>query len=494
MPLGDIVNALARPYFKRAPSRWELLQRAFRAERGNTLDTATRDELRAEVVRGLYLQAPGILLVEIFVTVFIAAVFWNSADRQVLLPWALLLFAANIVRWMMVRRYFAEWRPPEQARAWGRRFAFGAMLTGALWGIAGFGFFDPSDGTLLIVQVFLVIGLSAAALTGYAAHMPSFYAAVLPTVIPFGARLAMDGVPAHLFTATLLAVWVSVFVYLAHTLSGQTHDRIMLLLGNAHMADRLRKARDAADGANRAKTRFLANMSHELRTPLNAILGFSDIMRKEMFGPVGSEKYSRYVADIHKSGAHLLQLINDILDVAKIEVGKQSLDEAVIDVGQCLRECAQLMDPQARKAEVTLSCDVSARLPALRADGTRFRQIVLNLLSNAVKFTPSGGRVTLSAVREFSGGLVVQVRDTGVGMARADIPKALEAFVQLDVKPPRGDTGTGLGLALVKTLVEAHGGTFAIDSEPGRGTVATVRLPKERLAPSSLVTAGEKAA
>jgi signal transduction histidine kinase len=191
------------------------------------------------------------------------------------------------------------------------------------------------------------------------------------------------------------------------------------------------------------------------------------------------------VTDINRSGSHLLQLINDILDVAKIEVGGQPLNETVVDLVGTLKQCGQLMEPQARGAGVSLAVEVSPRLPALRADATRLRQIVLNLLSNAIKFTPAGGRIWLSAALE-NGSMLIQVRDTGIGMKAEDIPRAMQPFVQLD-HAPRGDPGTGLGLALVKTLVEAHGGTLGIESEPGKGTTVSVRLPQERLAPPALI-------
>jgi signal transduction histidine kinase len=212
-------------------------------------------------------------------------------------------------------------------------------------------------------------------------------------------------------------------------------------------------------------------------------------MKGELFGPVGAAKYKQYVADIHRSGAHLLQLINDILDIAKIEVGQQPLNEQVVDLAGTLKQCGQLVEPQARGAGVSLAVEATGRLPALRADPTRLRQIVLNLLSNAIKFTPAGGKIWLSAAVEPSGRLLLQVRDTGVGMKPEDVPRALQPFVQID-DAPRGDPGTGLGLALVKTLVEAHGGTLAIESEPGKGTTVSIRLPQERLAPAALIASG----
>jgi signal transduction histidine kinase len=489
MPLGDIALALNNHGQNREPTRGELLLRAFRANRGSALDPAAQLELRAEVVRGLFVQAPGILVVEMLVALFVAGIFWRSVPAEKLLAWTALLIAAAIVRWVHCRRYFERTRAPAEAKAWGRTFALGALLSGVLWGIGSVVLFSPNDAVLLIVQVFLVTGLSAAALTGYTAHLPSFHGFVLPAVVPFGVCLALDGSPAHLFTATLLAVWTTVFFYLAHALNAHTLDRVLLLLGNARMADTLRKSRDTADEANRAKTRFLANMSHELRTPLNAIIGFSDIMKGELFGPVGAAKYKQYLADIHRSGSHLLQLINDILDIAKIEVGQQPLNEQIVDLAGTLKQCGQLVEPQARGAGVSLAVEATGRLPALRADPTRLRQIVLNLLSNAIKFTPAGGKIWLSAAVEPSGRLLLQVRDTGVGMKPEDVPRALQPFVQLD-DAPRGDPGTGLGLALVKTLVEAHGGTLAIESEPGKGTAVSIRLPQERLAPAALIASG----
>jgi two-component system, cell cycle sensor histidine kinase PleC len=486
MPLGDIALALNSRGKNHEPTRLELLLRAFRADRTSALDPAARGELRAEVARGLFGQAPGILAIEMAVALFVSAIFWKSVPTGLLVAWAALLMAASIVRWVHCRRYFEKTRAAGEARAWGRTFALGTLLSGVLWGVGSVVLFAPNSGVLLIVQVFLVTGLSAAALSGYTAYLPAFYGFVLPAVLPFGICLALEGTPASFFTATLLAVWISVFVYLAHALHAHTLDRVLLLLGNARMADTLRKARDNADQANRAKTRFLANMSHELRTPLNAIIGFSDIMKCEIFGPIGQGKYKQYVADINRSGAHLLQLINDILDVAKIEVGQQPLNENVIDLAGTLKQCGQLMEAQARGAGVSLAVEVSARLPALRADATRFRQVVLNLLSNAIKFTPAGGKVWLGASIEAGGRLLVQVRDTGIGMRQEDVPRAMQPFVQLD-HAPRGDPGTGLGLALVKTLIEAHGGTIAIESNLGKGTAVSLYLPQERLAPAAII-------
>jgi PAS domain S-box-containing protein len=243
----------------------------------------------------------------------------------------------------------------------------------------------------------------------------------------------------------------------------------------------LRLAKEQSDLANRAKSEFLANMSHELRTPLNAIIGFSEIIKDELFGPAGRQEYVEYARDIHDSGRLLLALINDILDMSKIEAGKKELNDSVIDVGRVAESCVRLIRPRADAHAVHLSIEMPPDLPFLRAEERALKQIVNNLLSNAVKFTPEGGKVVLSALVEPEGGLILRVSDTGIGMAREDLPKALAPFGQIESSLSGKTQGTGLGLPLVVALTELHGGCLEIESAPGRGTVAKVCLPAERV-------------
>ncbi len=250
------------------------------------------------------------------------------------------------------------------------------------------------------------------------------------------------------------------------------------------LATDLRGARDHAKTADRAKSEFLAAMSHELRTPLNAIIGFSEIIKNETFGPVGSLKYREYTSDIHGAGLHLLDLINDILDLAKIEAGKDELNEDNIDASEVIRSALKLVGQRANHGGIEIQLELPDQLPALRADERKLKQILVNLLSNAIKFTDAGGRVTLRAWCPLDTGHAFQIVDTGIGIAPEDISKALSRFGQVDGDLSRQFEGTGLGLPLTKALVEQHGGSLDLQSEVGVGTTVTVRFPVTRIAGS----------
>ncbi len=238
----------------------------------------------------------------------------------------------------------------------------------------------------------------------------------------------------------------------------------------------LRHARERAEAANLTKSKFLANMSHELRTPLNAVIGFSDIMREEMFGPVGSDQYSEYVQLIHESGQYLLELINDILDMSKIEAGKYELFLEDIDLSGMIESCLRIVETRARTNGVTLEWSTEDGLPDVPADERALKQIFLNLLSNAIKFSEDGGKVSVTA-KTLGESVFVRVNDTGCGIPAHAIPRLAKPFEQAMTNASQAQTGTGLGLALVKSFVELHGGKFAIESVEGEGTTVTFTLP-----------------
>lgn len=244
--------------------------------------------------------------------------------------------------------------------------------------------------------------------------------------------------------------------------------------------DELSRALTAETRANAAKSDFLALMSHELRTPLNAIIGFSEILGTEMMGPLGHPRYREYANDVHGAGKHLLALINDILDLSKAAAGKFELACEEIAPADIISECLRLTRGKAHEGGLRLGCELAPGLPSLMVDRLRFKQALLNLCSNAIKFTPPGGKVQVTAYQGDDGSFVLKVSDTGIGMTAEQIPLALEPFRQIASPFARNTEGTGLGLALVKSLIECHDGTLDIESTLHKGTTVRLTLPPER--------------
>ena len=243
----------------------------------------------------------------------------------------------------------------------------------------------------------------------------------------------------------------------------------------------LRTAKDQADSANRAKSEFLAMISHELRTPLNAIIGFSSVLSGEGDLKVSPEASRGYAADIQRSGTHLLELINDILDLSRAEVGKMELNDALVDLRSVISGSVGMVRTRADETAIRLIAELPSELPLLYADERKLKQILLNLISNALKFTPNGGTVSVAVVEEIGGDLIVTVSDTGIGIAQDEIERVFEPFVQLDSSLARKYEGTGLGLPLSRRWAQLHGGSLVLESELGAGTVARLRFPKERV-------------
>lgn len=314
------------------------------------------------------------------------------------------------------------------------------------------------------------------ALDWHLAHMKAdqaseYYQAVQRWITPLEQRGMPDWVP---WVLVALGVAVAIGLLFLAMLKKQ-----VALKEEAESA--ARRAKENAELGTKAKSEFLANMSHELRTPLNAVIGFADMMREETYGPIGSQKYREYVRCIHDSGALLLALINDILDLSAIEAGKLDLHDGPVDLREVMEYAETLVRMKANGKKLDLTVASAENLPLLRGDERRLRQIVINLLNNAVKYTPAGGRVDARFELSSDGRIVLTVFDTGTGMTKEEIDVATMPFRQTSSAHVQKEEGSGLGLPLAKDLAELHGGILEIDSEPGAGTTVTVAFPAERV-------------
>jgi two-component system cell cycle sensor histidine kinase PleC len=315
-----------------------------------------------------------------------------------------------------------------------------------------------------------------------------FLAGTVPMTVAVTGRLLWAGDPFNSALA-LMAIGIHVFfVYLASGLYATALAMIEYRAEKDSLISELEEAkaisdeaRRRAEAANKAKSRFLATMSHELRTPLNAVMGFSEVMEKEILGPIGNETYREYAKNIHSSGSHLLNIINEILDLSRIEAGRYDLHEETIRLTDVVEDCQRLVKIRADAKGLQLIEEFADGLPQVWADPRAMRQICLNLLSNALKFTPKGGRIHIGVVPSTDGGQALYVKDSGPGIPKDEIPKVLQAFGQGSLAHETAEGGTGLGLPIVQNLIRLHGGTFTLESELRKGTMVTVFLPKTRV-------------
>lgn len=423
----------------------------------------------------------------------LASMFWAPAAEAIL--WLILVITAKVILIELCRRFLAQKREEVEITSWRRRILIAELLSGLTWAglaLVGFGLsgttVEANDFSAHVFLFATMIVVLAIRMSFGATVLEVFYAGTIPMTVVVVARLLMLGDPFYLALASM-AVGVNVyFIFLAKGLHATAvamlefrgqKDALISELEEARLLSE--EARRRAEAANKAKSRFLATMSHELRTPLNAIMGFSEVMKGELLGPIDNPVYREYAGNIHDSGKHLLHLINEILDLSRIEAGRYELHEEPLRLTDVAEDCQRLLKLRAQSKGVELIEDFDETLPQVWADQRAIRQICLNLLSNALKFTPSGGQITLTVGSTTDGGQYLSVRDTGPGIPADEIPKVLQVFGQGSLAHENAEGGTGLGLPIVQNLIELHGGAFELLSELRKGTEAIITLPRQRV-------------
>lgn len=433
----------------------------------------------AEQLRLLYRPVVP-LVVNVIIAAIIGMIVWPRLPQPSVALWAAAMMTVIVGRLMLRRAFWSLAGDPPSPR-WAWAYAVGTGLTGALWGTMAVAvpWLDAPVYHMLIGLT--AAGMCAGAVASLAVHMPAFCAFLLPCLLPIaGVFLAAPDAP-HRGLGAMVLVFAGALALIARGSNAALAETLRLRFHNADLVRELSMTRDMAEQASRSNWETLAHVSHELRTPLNAIGGFADLMCQHMFGPLGHAKYDEYAGDIRDSATHLTDLVEEILLYSRGHTGALRLEEETVKAAAEIEACVQMVRRAAHDAGVGLSVVVAPSLPLLRADPVKLRQIVLNLLSNALKFTPAGGKVTVTAQADAEGAVTVSVADTGIGIDRADLPRVIEPYVQLgNAFVGKPQSGLGLGLPIVKRLVELHGGRLVLVSEPGRGTTATVCFPASR--------------
>ncbi len=449
--------------------------------------TGTRPVFDLELLRQ-YAQnrlSASLVILLLVATIGFLSSLWTGAVAAG--SWTASVLVIHAVIITKCRQFLAETPNEAQARKWRLRFIILDLFYGLAWmfilihpvGV------DESSGTFMLFVMLLVVAVSSM----LASSLPM---AVFAATFPVTAAIALD----FLFQGTLrdyiLAIMAvtaqGYFALLAYRLYSTTLATLIAraekdaLIGELEQAKAISdEARQRAEAANISKSRFLAQMSHELRTPLNAILGFSEVMKTEVFGEHSVPAYKEYSSDIHNSGVHLLGLINEILDLSRIEAGRYELNEESVSLVAITEDCHHLLKLRAANRGITIHDVFEDQLPRIWADERAVRQIVLNLLSNAIKFTPQGGEIWLKVGWTASGGQYMTCKDTGPGIPEEEIPIVLASFGQGSNSIKSAEQGAGLGLPIAKSLVDLHGGTFTLKSKLRIGTEVTVTFPPERV-------------
>ncbi|MCP9626213.1 ATP-binding protein [Rhodopseudomonas palustris] len=480
LPAEDPVVAPAR-------NRRAAAQRVREARDRLTSTSGTRPAFDHELIRQYAqtrLSASFVIMLLVIVT---GALFGFWIDPITAAVWTVAMLCIHAVVISGCKRFMHEPVSPQTTRSWHRRFVILDLFYGLGWTsilVHPLGLTTVSN-TLLMFLMLLVVAVSSM----LAASLPiAALAATVPVTCAIALNFALGGTLDGYVLAALTVAAEACFALLSHRLHSTTLATLEAraekdaLIGELEQSKAISdEARHRAEAANVAKSRFLAQMSHELRTPLNAILGFSEVMKSEIFGGHAVPVYKDYSGDIHNSGVHLLNLINEILDLSRIEAGRYELNEEAISLVHVVSDCHHLLKLRASSRGITIHEVFEQDMPRLWGDERAVRQVVLNLLSNSIKFTPQGGEIWLKVGWTASGGQYLSVKDTGSGIPEEEIPIVLASFGQGSNSIKSAEQGAGLGLPIAKSLVDMHGGTFTLKSKLRIGTEVIVTFPPERV-------------
>jgi two-component system cell cycle sensor histidine kinase PleC len=442
-------------------------------------------EMLALHLRSIHHSAAVVPLFIMLVGIF-ANYYFDAVD---LFPWTLASLVVHSFNLVLTSRARRADLSSENVLKWRSRLMFGQVLAGCCWG--WFAFIECSScvgsGYFIFKSATLLVALSGTSFTLFMLRSGTLRA-FLPVVLSLAITAILSRQPLDLGLTAAFTTTLAFFSFITDkvydtnvkllSFQSEKDDLIAELEVAKSMSD---EARRRAEEANLAKSRFLASMSHELRTPLNAILGFSEVMSTEVLGPLNNPTYKEYVVDIHTSGEHLLNLINEILDLSRIEAGRYQLNEESVQLIDITDDCIGMVQLRAKAKSIRIIDQFEPEMPALWADEKSIRQVILNLLSNAVKFTPSGGEIVVKAGWTASGGQYVSIKDNGPGIPEEEIPVVLSAFGQGSIAIKSAEQGTGLGLPIVQAILHKHDGQFILKSKLREGTEVIAILPAKRV-------------
>ncbi len=480
--LGPVPRARAKD--PRTTAQAQLREIRTRLSQGSTIKPEFEYELLAMFARNeLSARVTLPLLAVIF---SLASMFWAPVVQAS--AWLAMVISVKFFMIAACRRFLSLPRVEVNVGYWRRMFVWLELANGCAWGgiaVVGLGAADAASHVFMLASLIVLLAIR---MTFSSAVMPVLYAGTIPMTLAIVARLLLQ---AHPFYLAMAAMAIGLHVYFVFLAKGLNSTALTMLEFRAEKDALIAEieeekaisdeARRRAESANVAKSRFLATMSHELRTPLNAILGFSEVMKSELLGRMENDNYREYAGNIHDSGRHLLQLINEILDLSRIEAGRYELHEEPVRLADVVEECLRLLTLRAQSKGLHVAFELDKELGQLWADERAIRQICLNLITNALKFTPRGGSITITIASTAEGGQTLIVKDTGPGIPKEEIPKVMQAFGQGSLAHQTAEGGTGLGLPIVQNLVTLHGGSFELRSELRKGTEAVVVLPPSRV-------------